>query len=384
MAAPEEHARWSPSKSAINIHCTAALKACEGIEEEPSEYAAAGTAGHALGEWKGRHLLGLPVGRRPVSDYNTDELEENTDDYADFVYGVYAEAKKTCKDPVAFFEKRVSIDDLVPGCFGTTDFGCVADGVLHIVDLKTGFIEVRCENNSQMMIYALGCLREFDFLYDITSVRMTIFQPRIHNCDTWEISVEDLNRWAEEVLKPAAAESLSGNGTFQPGPWCSNYFCAARNRCRARADQFLELAKLDFKLPALLSDEEIAIALDKADQISQWCSEVMAYTTALAVNEGRQFAGWKLVRGQSRRKFTDTAAVEKAAKKAGYQDIYDTSLKSLATLEKLMGKSKFQEVLGAYVVKPEGKLTLARDNDRRSEVHNSVEKDFQIEGGISE
>ena len=42
----------------------------------------------------------------------------------------------------------------------------------------------------------------------------------------------------------------------------------------------------------------------------------------------------------------------------GYTDLYKQQLISLTEFEKLMGKKKFNELLGTYVAKPPGKLTL--------------------------
>ena len=60
---------------------------------------------------------------------------------------------------------------------------------------------------------------------------------------------------------------MIGAGEFAAGSWCR--FCRARNQCRARAEHFLDMAKLDFKQPALLSDEEIADIISKADELSK-------------------------------------------------------------------------------------------------------------------
>ena len=67
-----------------------------------------------------------------------------------------------------------------------------------------------------------------------------------------------------------------------------------------------------------------------------------------------------------------------AAKEAGYTDIYNKSLITLTAFEKLMGKDTFAEVLGKYVTKPAGKLTLVPVSDKRPEVSvNTVNEEFQ-------
>lgn len=231
------------------------------------------------------------------------------------------------------------------------------------------------DHNPQMMLYALGALNLFDCLYDIEQVTMTIFQPRLSSISTWTISAEELYKWAEEVLRPKAELAAKGEGEFISGSWCR--FCKARNTCRARAESFLELAKMEFQPPALLSDEEVAEVMEKADELSKWASDVMAYAQAEAIENGKHWNGYKLVEGRSTRRFIDEKKVEEAAKGAGYTDIYNKSLITLTAFEKLMGKDTFKEVLGSYVTKPAGKLTLVPVSDKRPEVTvNTVNDEF--------
>lgn len=346
------------------------------MADEETTFAAEGTAAHALCEWKVRKALKMRAGRRPASDYWTDEMEECADDYRDYICDLVGQAKQICKDPITMIEQHLDFSCWVPDGFGTGDFLLVADGELNICDFKYGRgLPVYADHNPQMMLYGLGALNLFDCLYDIKTVTMTIFQPRLSNISVWSLTAEDLYKWAEEELKPKAVMADKGEGEYTPGSWCR--FCKARNQCRARAESFLELARMEFQPPALLSDEEIAEVMQQADELSRWASEVMAYAEAMAINGGKHFDGYKLVEGRSNRRFTDTAAVEKAAKDAGYTDIYNKSLISLTAFEKLMGKEDFNALLGKYVEKPKGKLTLVPVNDKRPEVTiSNVENEF--------
>ena len=117
--------------------------------------------------------------------------------------------------------------------------------------------------------------------------------------------------------------------------------------------------------------------MEKADELSKWASDVMAYAQAEAIENGKHWKGYKLVEGRSVRKFSDEAKVEAAAKEAGYTDIYNKSLITLTAFEKLMGKEAFAEILGQFVTKPAGKLTLVPVSDKRPEVSvNTVNDEF--------
>lgn len=374
---PEVHSVLGASAADRWMNCTPSAQLTAGMEDETTTFAAEGTAAHALCEWKVRKALKMRAGRRPTSDYWTDEMEEFTDDYRDFIMDLVGQAKLTCKDPVTLIEQHLDFSCYVPDGFGTGDFLLVADKELNVVDFKYGRgVAVYADHNPQMMLYALGALNLFDCLYDIEQVTMTIFQPRLSSISTWTISAEELYKWAEEVLRPKAELAAKGEGEFISGSWCR--FCKARNTCRARAERFLELAKMEFQPPALLSDEEVAEVMEKVDELSKWASDVMAYAQAEAIENGKHWNGYKLVEGRSTRRFTDEKKVEEAAKGAGYTDIYNKSLITLTAFEKLMGKDTFKEVLGSYVTKPAGKLTLVPVSDKRPEVTvNTVNDEFQ-------
>lgn len=374
---PEVHSVLGASAADRWMNCTPSAQLTAGMEDETTTFAAEGTAAHALCEWKVRKALKMRAGRRPTSDYWTDEMEEFTDDYRDFIMDLVGQAKQHCKDPVTLIEQHLDFSCYVPDGFGTGDFLLVADKELNVVDFKYGRgVDVYANHNPQMMLYALGALNLFDCLYDIEQVTMTIFQPILSSISTWTITATELYQWAEDVLKPKAELAAKGEGEFVSGYWCR--FCKARNTCRARAESFLELARMEFQPPALLSDEKVAEVMEKADELSKWASDVMAYAQAEAIENGKHWDGYKLVEGRSVRKFSDEAKVEAAAKEAGYTDIYNKSLITLTAFEKLMGKKTFADVLGQYVTKPAGKLTLVPVSDKRPEVSvNTVNDEFQ-------
>lgn len=372
----KSHSLLGPSSSERWFHCPPSVRLTQSMADETSSFAEEGTAAHDLCEWKVKKALKMRAGKRPSSDYWTDEMEEYTDDYRDYVMDLVGQARVSCSDPIALVEKPLDFSCWVPDGFGTSDFLLASDGELNVIDFKYGKgVLVRAEHNMQMMLYGLGALALFDCLYDIETVTMTIFQPRLSNISTWTTSAKELYEWAESELRPRALMAERGEGEFTPGAWCR--FCKAKATCRARTESFLELARMEFRPPALLTDEEIAEVMTKADQISLWAGDVMAYATAMAIEGGRHFDGFKVVEGRSVRKFTDPKAVEEAAKAAGYTDIYNQSLITLTAFEKLMGKETFQDVLGPFVERTKGKLTLVPESDKRPEVViGNVEDEF--------
>ena len=80
---------------------------------------------------------------------------------------------------------------------------------------------------------------------------------------------------------------------------------------------------------------------------------------------------------RTNRKYTDEDAVIEAAHSAGYQDIFKKSIISITEMERLMGKKTFAEILGGFVIKPQGKPTLVPVSDRRPAITSTgAEHDF--------
>lgn len=218
-----------------------------------------------------------------------------------------------------------------------------------------------------MKCYALGALSIYESIYDIKEVSMSIFQPRRENISTYTISTRELKKWAEDVLKPKAEMAIKGEGEYCTGEWCK--FCRASVRCRKRAEEKLKLAKEEFKLPPLLTDEEIEEILAIIPDLTSWANNIMTYATDSAVNHGKEWSGFKVVEGRSVRKYKDEDEVIKKAKEHGYTDIFKTSLITLTEMQKLMGKKKFEELLGDLIIKPKGKLTLVPESDKRQKIN---------------
>lgn len=359
------HALLSPSASHRWIECPPSVRLTEFMEDKSSPYADEGTLAHSIAENKLNNYLGYTDKSVKCEDTS---MYEYTDDYVAFV----AEQMRVLNNPSAFVEQRVDCSRYVPECFGTCDALIISDGVLHICDLKYGTgVKVDAMGNDQLRIYALGALEMFSCLYDISTVRMSIFQPRLSHCDTWELSVDELLKWANEVLVPAAKQAWNGEGEFKAGDHCR--FCKAKSNCRKRAEFNLELARYDFEPPATLDNIEIAAVLAKADELVSWVTDVKEYALRQALS-GVTYYGFKVVEGRSNRKYTDENAVVEAVKSAGF-DPYEHSILGITAMTALLGKKKFNELLGALVEKPQGKPTLVPVSDKRPAV-NTAQEDF--------
>ena len=375
-----KHAYLSASASHRWLACPPSAKLCANIADQTSEYAQQGTDCHELCAYLVEKALGRAV-TDPTENltFYDAEMQICAEEYRNYVLEQIEAAKEFCKDPQVMIEQRLDFSRWVENGFGTGDCVIVADEVLQIIDYKHGLgvlVSAGDEEhggNSQMMCYALGALEAFGDIYDINQIKMTIFQPRRDNVSTYTISKDDLLKWAEEVLAPTAQLAYTGKGEFKAGDHCQ--FCKVKATCRKRAEYNLELAKYDFEMPATLDDIEIAAILAKVDEMISWGNDIKEYALQQA-QSGVHFDGWKIVEGKSNRKFTDEAAVVFKVKDAGY-DPYEKKLLGITAMSTMLGKKKFEELLGELVYKPPGKPTLVTESDKRPAMNTAID-DFSV------
>lgn len=377
---PEKHALLSASSAARWLKCTAAPRFEETLPESTSPYAEEGRLAHELAELKTLKKFTTmakstytkklkPLKENPLY---TAEMDRCTDEY---VQRLTEAAMSYALTPSVAAEVRVDFSAYVPEGFGTCDNTMIGEDTLSITDFKYGQgVAVSAENNAQMRLYALGALERYSAVYGdaIKKIRMSIDQPRLNAYTTEEITAEELKAWGESI-KPIAEEAYSGNGNFVPGEHCR--FCRGRAVCRARAKENTALE--EFKdVSERLSEGELGGLLTKAKELVKWAKDLEEYVQTRLL-EGKAVPGWKLVEGRSDRAFTDQDKALEAVLAAGYDEalIFDRKPKTLAGLEKLMGKAEFTRILGEYVYKPPGKPTLAPESDKRP-AFNSAASDF--------
>ena len=281
---------------------------------------------------------------------------------------------------MVYIEKRVDYTCICPEGFGTSDILNLDNNTIEVVDLKIGKgLKVDARDNRQLKLYAIGAVDNFNFIFEAKKVRMTIVQPRLDHISTDEIDVKELMAWGEQEVKPKADLAYEGKGEFNPGEWCR--FCRVKDRCRARAQANMELAKLDFKDAPLLTDLEVVMVLEQIDDLVKWAKDVEKFAYTEAVNNGKEWPGFKLVEGRRTRRYSSEEEVAERLLEAGYEEtkIFSKSLLSLTKLEKELGKDEFEKILKDLIEKPPGKPKLVPDEDKRIEIKNTAEIDFKEE-----
>lgn len=389
MGEVKAHAVLSPSSASRWMACTPSARFEEQFENKSSVFADEGTLAHAISE----DILRLRLGQIAKDDFEellvthkqsllySEEMLVHCEQYADFcMYD--AEEGDVCA-----VETRLDITKYIPDGFGTGDFMRVKPkkGILKFKDLKYGKgVAVSAINNTQLKIYALGALDWWGWMYDIDTVEVSIFQPRINNNSTWSISVEELTAWAESELTPKAQMAFKGEGVYAPGNHCK--FCRARVKCKALAEHNLDLFKHELRAHEELTDAELVEVVKRGSLLAAWYKDIEEYMLSEAV-KGKKWEGMKVVEGKSSRVFVSADRTEKKLLEAGHTDIYTPKeLLGVTKLKSKLGAKVFKELVEPDLRKPPGKPTLVPESDPRPDFDNAlaVFKDIEIKEEIQD
>jgi conserved phage-associated protein len=352
-----------------------------------SDFAREGTIAHSLAEVEARREFRLPGHETYETDLENvySELLEHLggdleaaereydvmQDYVAWYLDILAEAKGS--DGALLLEQRLATG--IKGCWGTSDAVIIRGDLVHVIDLKYGRgVEVSPVENPQFMLYALGALRAYrDMLEETRRVKMTVFQPRINNVDTWEITVEDLEAWRDKVARPAARKALTGENTeFAPSESACK-FCPAAGICKPRAESITAVAfGTD---PNIISLEDRAGYLARLGEIKSWVKHMEETSLELAYERGETIPGWKVVRSGSRRVIADVDAASERLQAAGYEESQFTTRKmaGVTDLDRLVGKKNLPAVLGDALQLTEGRPSLVPESDRRKAISKKQE-----------
>jgi len=372
--AEREHALLSASSAHRWLVCTPSARLEETLPERRSSYADAGRLAHEMAELKLRKYYTDPIGPRKFanlmkqfreSEHYTPELEKIADTFVEYCKAVGTQAFSA--SPYVMIESRVDYSHVAPGGFGTADFVAVGDDLMIVVDLKTGQGKpVSVQGNPQMRLYALGALRLVAGIFPVSRVRMAIIQPKVYDePQEEEITVEELERWAAEIA-PIAQRAWNGEGEYVVGEHCQ--FCRARERCRARIEQYFGAAELAPHKPSIIGWDEVGEVLRKAEGIVSWYNDLKELALS-HILDGGEVPGWKAVEGRSSRVYTDLDKAFEALKAAGIDEaiLYERRPLTPAQLEKALGKEQYRDLLEVpgHVVKEPGKPTLVPESDKR-------------------
>jgi len=298
------------------------------------------------------------------SKYYNEEMENYVDSYCVYVRSQIGEGDRP------MFEQKVDFSDWIPQGFGTADVVIISGSTIHVLDLKYGAgIPVSAIDNAQLRLYGLGTYAKFkEEISEIKTIKYSIIQPRLDSITTDQTTLEKLLEWAKYVVAPRAKKAWVGDGEFIAGDHCK--WCKAKATCRARSDFNTALARLEFRDPPLLTEDEVSEVLFKAGQLKTWVNDVEEFALTRAVDQNVIPPGFKLTTTVTHRKISDSALAATVLVEKGMDPVAiweQPKLKSIAALEKLGPKGQVAAWLGNLVLRPEGQPKLVKSKEDAKE-----------------
>lgn len=359
------HALLSASSAHRWLECPPSAVANEAYPNQDTSFTQEGTLAHEVAELVARSRLnrGDNIFSTPWRDGVTKEMIDCAEEYADYI-----EEQKKSNDAIVLLEQRVDFSPWVPDGFGTCDCIIIQDDTLTIIDYKYGQgVAVSATDNPQMKLYALGAMNDYGIALDVKKVEMHIFQPRLNNISTDNLTVEELMQWADKTVKPTAEKAAQGKGKYAPGEHCR--FCQHGGKCRAltkMCTEYLDTHGLRVALP-VLAPHEVADVLRMEPMVTLWLKKVKEQALTTLMN-GEELPGYKLVEGKlGNRKWRNDREVFDLLTEAGYDDneITETKVLSPSQMDKAIGKKKVAELLEGLIERAPGAPTIAPITDKR-------------------
>lgn len=379
------HALLSASSAARWLACPPSAVAAEAYENEGTEYTKEGTLAHEVAELFARvqvidghpNQTVVPASCTSEAEAVTAEMQDCAKGYADYI-------QEQIKDDSAtvLLEQRVDFSPWVPDGFGTADCIIIQGTTMDVIDYKYGKgVAVSAQDNPQMKLYGLGALNDFGFAYDVETIRLHIYQPRMNNISVDELSVSDLLTWAEKTVKPTAAKAAKGKGNYSPGEHCR--FCPHAGRCKALTKvctEYVETHGMRSSVP-ILAPWEVAEVLRMEPLVSLWLKRVKDQALATLLSGG-DVPGYKVVAGRGSRQWADDLEVAAELQRAGFsrEEITKTELLSVAAMEKALGKKKVADLIGGQILTHQGAPTVVPESDKRPKYDQAAETLADLNG----
>jgi hypothetical protein len=261
-------------------------------------------------------------------------------------------------------ETVVGFGDVLPDVFGSADLlGRIGD-TAYVIDWKFGDgVAVDVEENPQLMFYAAAAMRtkEVQWVFEgAPKIECVIVQPPY--VKRWETTPRRIQMFEHELVR-AVKRALQPDAELAKGDHCR--WCAAKPICPLLTGAVDRALRTSVQA---LDAASISAALDEADLLEQWISDLRALAFQM-LDEGVAVPGYKLVPKRATRQWVNEDAALDALRDLGVKEneLMETSMLSPAKVEKVLKKHKL-ELPRDLVVSVSTGNTLAPEDDPRPAV----------------
>jgi len=366
--------------------CPGSVGLSKGVNDPESEFAALGTAAHALFEHcitSGTDAWEL-TGQAPawINSSTFLTIDKDMTDAVQVALNAVRSAHPDRNQGNSFIEKPFHCPDLHSLFFGRSDFTYFdADArELHVWDYKHGAgVVVEVKDNPQLMYYGVGMLEQLQLWTEVDQVVLHVAQPRGFHFDgplrSWAISTLGLEKWLDDTLIPAMNHAEVSRDT-KSGDHCR--FCPARTmacpQLAADMDELEKLMKTAVEKGSVtkLTNTQIGRYLELFDT-AKIVAKAANATAFNRLQAGAKVPGRKLAKSRTNRDWKPEA--EKAIKKKFGKKAYtEPKLKSPAQIDAM---AEGAPLTARYAYKPEGGLTVVAQGDTRVAVSKDVKSLFK-------
>lgn len=410
--ADRAHARFAPSSAHRWLNCPASIRLHEQMRAEPGYVEPPTSAAAGLGQLL--HTLSETVLNSDLDNGDAQlsalpaEQRQLILPYIEHVRSLVSNTIELLNvNPDLVVERRYNTG--IRDCWGTVDcvMVCYATREVWIIDLKTGHQRVSAEANPQLLIYAIGVLRQINASADTQpwKIHLQIVQPRDEEepIKSWTTDSDYIDGFVGRVRSAVRAAGPVGPvdepsahlGSMPvPGDWCE--YCPAASRCPAliqrstsvftgedAPSQTNENVIRAFADPTMTPAVPPAIELTTA-QMQFFLNNRKLIRDFLDAVEERARAnpppGWKVVAGQTRRRWTDPDAVVQRLQAAGFDALVRRQPPTISATEALgRGSTEIRAIVQEFAVAPPGGPVLVPASDARPAL--TQDQVFRIEEG---
>jgi hypothetical protein len=386
------HSQIGPSAGHRWVPCPGSVAACRDYPNHSNVDAAQGTAAHTVAEdclrnnkdadtWLGKVL------KVEEWEFEVDrEMVNGVQLYLDVVRNDAKELGiKRAGDILV--ENLLSGEKIHPDLFGTNDAALVATAKKKLkgYDLKYGRNTVEARENTQLLIYAVMLLLEYDPDREIEEVEMVIVQPRVSDpVKRWTVTREYIQKFAKK-LKAAALATEDPNAPRVPGEKQCEW-CAHKPNCPEAREFAFDKAMVEFDDDGdLVTPDPDEMGDNALAEVLRWVPFIKKYlqsveTEALRkLEHGEKVPGFKLVEKRPSRKWADPEDAVKRLMEMGLdeEDIFSVpSILSPAQMEKHFTKELAQEMNDKLVVRESSGTKIVPEDDPAPEVSAGAAVDF--------